>query len=1081
MQDIRALRKRLGLSQREFAKRLGVSTRSVKRWERGQSKPQGEAEEKLTFLLRRTEASPMPLSGVQGDTSEKGDTFQKCVTSQMCGDTFEGDTFQKGDTSEGDTSKGDTSVDTKPGANPEVTDQNVTDENVTDQNVTDENGSNDRVEVTSDRPDSREACASDGTAFDPAYITNVLELLHGKSDGIVEVRIFPNDRYLNINGHREWVGKTVSGYYTDVTKIAQDVKPFDGKGNIYFTLNPVNPDLLARAANRLKYSVETTTKDNDIIADRWLPIDIDPIRPKDISSTDKELKLALKKQAEIVTWLDKFSIPTITGMSGNGAHILIPLIGYPNNQETRQAKEQFIKFFCLKFSYVQVNDDGTKEGVNVDVTVFNMARIWKLYGTLAVKGDNIPSRPHRRAWLSIPEQMPEPIDLYAMLPDILPKKESEPACDAGDDAFYQQEKERQERERPKSQASISDQELIEKAKNAKNGAKFTALWSGDTSFYASQSEADLALCCLLAFWTGGDYERIDRLFRQSGLYREKWERDDYREQTIHKAYENTTEFYESTNSGQVLGDPKPFYSNAKEEGKRAKHKEEDLKAQIAKIRRRKKAKAFEIKQAVSEVIIDDMLKKGKFYQTRERFCYFFDEEQKELYLIGDDKVLGAQIEDLYGINTSEQEYDFLIARMETEALIRGELTEVHQFAFYSTLANILYVYNNDNGIHRLDGQEIQLVDNGFESVLFFSDPLCEPFEYVDIGDQKFLDPLIIDPINFGSGDGVNLNKEEQQWLFWIDIHTKFFEALLPTKPIVAFIGPTESGKSMAQRLLLKVLFGSGFNVTSMSKEDDFDAAVTYNYIVAFDNVDGKIDWLNDKLAHTATGKMMQKRKLYTTNENVRYFPKCFLMLNARSPRFKREDVTNRLLLFRTEGIDKKRSEGEMIDEVMDKRNEIWSELLNVLNIIVRELATETKDFTTAFRMADWAKLGWQIAKKLRKASWSASHAGYEKTFLHLLSKMGTAQSEFLLEDDPIFLCLDAWLAKPANVGREVTSSTLYNDFQIIAQTESISFTYKSTKSFGRRLQNLLDDLREFFDIRAEKRKNKWTYVFQPKG
>ncbi len=45
-------------------------------------------------------------------------------------------------------------------------------------------------------------------------------------------------------------------------KIAQDVKAFDGKGNIYFTLNPVNPDLLARAANRLKYSVETTTRLN---------------------------------------------------------------------------------------------------------------------------------------------------------------------------------------------------------------------------------------------------------------------------------------------------------------------------------------------------------------------------------------------------------------------------------------------------------------------------------------------------------------------------------------------------------------------------------------------------------------------------------------------------------------------------------------------------------------------------------------------------------------------------------------------------------------------------------------------------
>jgi len=59
-----------------------------------------------------------------------------------------------------------------------------------------------------------------------------------------------------------------------------------------------------------------------------------------------------------------------------------------------------------------------------------------------------------------------------------------------------------------------------------------------------QSEADLALCSALAFWTGRDADRIDRLFRSSGLMREKWERADYREETIAKAVERS-EFYEA--------------------------------------------------------------------------------------------------------------------------------------------------------------------------------------------------------------------------------------------------------------------------------------------------------------------------------------------------------------------------------------------------------------------------------------------------------------------------------------------------------------------------------------------------------
>jgi putative DNA primase/helicase len=83
---------------------------------------------------------------------------------------------------------------------------------------------------------------------------------------------------------------------------------------------------------------------------------------------------------------------------------------------------------------------------------------------------------------------------------------------------------------------VSDDELIAKARQAQNGSKFERLWNGHwEGDYPSQSEADLALCCLLAFWTSRDRARIDELFRRSGLMRKKWLRDDYREDTLAKA------------------------------------------------------------------------------------------------------------------------------------------------------------------------------------------------------------------------------------------------------------------------------------------------------------------------------------------------------------------------------------------------------------------------------------------------------------------------------------------------------------------------------------------------------------------
>jgi putative DNA primase/helicase len=93
-------------------------------------------------------------------------------------------------------------------------------------------------------------------------------------------------------------------------------------------------------------------------------------------------------------------------------------------------------------------------------------------------------------------------------------------------------------------SGLSDQEILMKAAAAENREKFQRLWAGDTNGYTSVSEADQALCSLLAFWTGPDPTKIDEFFRQSGLCREKWERADYRDRTISKALEGRTEFYQ---------------------------------------------------------------------------------------------------------------------------------------------------------------------------------------------------------------------------------------------------------------------------------------------------------------------------------------------------------------------------------------------------------------------------------------------------------------------------------------------------------------------------------------------------------
>ena len=191
---------------------------------------------------------------------------------------------------------------------------------------------------------------------------------------------------------------TVSGYFSDSNKLADAVLSFDGTvPAIYLTLNPTNPALLARAANRLQDHAQVTTTDADILRRRWLLLDFDPKRPVNISSSDSEHNRAFS--AAMGAWDDLrgagFPDPVVAD-SGNGVHLLYR-IELPNNSDATD----FVKGILAGVAAFCAPDD-----IAVDLTVYNCARIVKLYGTLVCKGDSIPERPHRRSrLLEIPDHI----------------------------------------------------------------------------------------------------------------------------------------------------------------------------------------------------------------------------------------------------------------------------------------------------------------------------------------------------------------------------------------------------------------------------------------------------------------------------------------------------------------------------------------------------------------------------------------------------------------------------------------------------------------------------------------------------
>lgn len=114
---------------------------------------------------------------------------------------------------------------------------------------------------------------------------------------------------------------------------------------------------------------------------------------------------------------------------------------------------------------------------------------------------------------------------------------------------------------------LDDDEIRERAMNAENGEKFRDLWNGSDCYHGGDtSEADKAMCQMLAFWTGGDADQMDQLFRASDRLRGKWDEthsaagDTYGEMTIAAALDDQTEFYDPT--GGSSGDGGDDYDAA---------------------------------------------------------------------------------------------------------------------------------------------------------------------------------------------------------------------------------------------------------------------------------------------------------------------------------------------------------------------------------------------------------------------------------------------------------------------------------------------------------------------------------------
>lgn len=203
---------------------------------------------------------------------------------------------------------------------------------------------------------------------------------------VTELRVIMQNGYIH------------SGYYDNFEALAEAAAHWDRNTTtqgIYWTLNPVHPDCLHRAKNKMRERVskrQSTTSDKEIIRRKLILVDIDGAnRPTGVSSTDDEVGRAKECALRAAGFLfrERGWTAPLVGMSGNGYHLLYK-IDLPNDDRTTTAVKKVLHVLAALF-----DDDAVK----IDTSVFNASRISKVYGTMVRKGDDTGERPHRRAVL----------------------------------------------------------------------------------------------------------------------------------------------------------------------------------------------------------------------------------------------------------------------------------------------------------------------------------------------------------------------------------------------------------------------------------------------------------------------------------------------------------------------------------------------------------------------------------------------------------------------------------------------------------------------------------------------------------
>ena len=459
-------------------------------------------------------------------------------------------------------------------------------------------------------------------------------------------------------------------------------------------------------------------------------------------------------------------------------------------------------------------------------------------------------------------------------------------------------------------------DLLSVIAKSQDADKFQKLYSGQwQNDYPSQSEADLALCNKLAFWTGKDPERMDSLFRKSGLMRSKWNEKHfsdgktYGQALIEKAIESCVNVYQASGN------------------------------------------EFKHKPTQGEIITRDCEENSK--------DFFRDQHGNSILVlpVGDHLEVcptsstsfrnwtATRYREKYGVPPKTDAINQAKVQIEARCAASRQVELFNRVGWYDN--KIFY------DLTTADHKGVEIAPCGWRVV--YIPPVFRRYQHQA---EQVIPVAGWDPKDILRFCNISAN---DHCLFMAVIASYF----IPNIPhvILSQTGEQGSGKSNNSRKIKNLLDPS--RVTLISNPKDLEHAQMIgekHWLISFDNISRIPEWLSDYYCRGVTGEGDMKRSLYTNDDEfIRSYRRCFV-LNGIGSSMYRPDLLDRSIIFEIPILKSSLPESVMNDEWQKSLPGILGGFFTAISKAMGQVAQVTGH--EKFRMSDFAQWGGALSDVL---------------------------------------------------------------------------------------------------------------------